>query len=422
MQLYYFLAVILSLSLGSLPDSNQSFGHALAFTALVILAWWCLSYLAVRLVSGLIDDGEVTVDVGYRCFDRQTECLRWLSLALILLCLGAFGLGRNLDQLPVIKHSLAAQSMILLTPALAMMIGLWTGEYLFAVRMGFARSGLWRTVASVFDSLRCSVGWLLVPILGIMLIVDLVSLTSIGSIVPQWMGWGALATAMVVGIPVLVRRIFPTMAWDQPTRCWIESIVESAGIRHCRIVMWDTGGRTHNALIAGLLGRFRVLLLSDRLVKDLSRAELSMVILHEVAHAKRYHVPLRIAALLPAWILGAVLESVIRTEWAGAEWAGAEWAGTLGSLLSIIATVLILRLVSYRSEYDADAIACRLAPDVAKHCTDVPASQADASRHLASALLKVTAECEAARKPTWLHPGISNRIDAFSPSNATILA
>ena len=367
MQLFYFLAVILSLSFGSLPDSNQSFHHAMAFTLLVILAWWCLSFLAVRLFVKLIDDGEVTPRVGYEWFGRQTECLRWLSIALIFLCLGGFGLGRNLDQMPWIKHSLAVQSLILLSPALAMMTGLWAGEHAFAVRLNFARGGLMRALRSIFDSLRCSVGWLIVPILVLMVIVDLASYTSLHAQVPAWIGWTTLAIAVVIGLPILLRRIFPTSEMDKATKIWIDSILRSAGIGSCRVVMWDTGMSTHNAMIAGLLGRFRVLMVSDRLVGELTRQELAMVILHEVSHAKRFHVPLRMAALLPAWLLGASTQRMI-TDHAGAESnfaAIAPWAGIVGSVTSIFATVLILRWVSYRSEYDADAVACQIAPRIA---------------------------------------------------------
>ncbi|WP_182864850.1 M48 family metalloprotease [Rhodopirellula sp. JC639] len=416
MQLYYFLAVILSLSLGSLPASSQSFARAAGFTALVILAWWVLCYLAVRLVVRLIDQGEVDARVGYDWFDRQTECFRWFSLGLVLLCLGGFGLGRNLDQLPLVQNSLALQAMVLLFPAMAMMSGLWAGEYLFAARLGLVRPSVWAGLKSIVATLRCSVGWLVAPIVGILALVDLVALTSIGDQVPPWVAWGALGLLLVAGIPVLVRRIFPTTPLDDATLQWIQSVVAAAGIRRCKIVQWDTGLQTHNAMIAGLLGRFRVLMLSDRLVRELSREELAMVILHEVAHARRFHVPLRIAALVPAWLAGAALERGLMHDslsaW-GADWA-ADWAGTLGSALSLLATVLILRVVSYRSEYDADAVACRLAPSVAQTCAEVPATESDAGHQLAAALLRVTEDSDAARKPTWLHPGISDRIDAFA--------
>ena len=416
MQLYYFLAVILSLSLGSLPASNQPFGHAVGFSGLVIVAWWGLCYLAVRMVAGLIDKGEVDATVGYDWFDRQTECFRWFSLGLILLCLGGFGLGRNLDQLPLIQHSLALQSMVLLFPAIAMMAGLWAGESLFAARMGVARRGWWPTLTFTFSALRCSVGWLIAPIIGFLAVIDLISLTAVGDQIPNWAAWIALVVVMVAGIPILVRRVFPTRPIDDATKQWIQSVVISGGIPRCRVVIWDTDHQTHNAMIAGLFGRFRVLLLSDRLVRDLTREELAMVILHEVAHAKRFHVPLRILALVPAWLLGAGLERGLMHDSmpvGAADWA-ADWAGTLGSVISLVATVLILRWVSYRSEFDADTVACLLAPTVSRSCERVPTTEPDARRQLASALLRVTEGCAAARKPTWLHPGIADRINAFS--------
>ena len=423
MQLYYFLAVILSLSFGSLPASNQSFAQALAFTALVVLAWWVLSYLSVRLVTRLIDQGEVSVDVGYDWFHRQTECFRWFSLALVLLCLGGFGLGRNLDQVPLVRHSLAAQAVVLLSPALAMMAGLWAGEYLFGSGLSGARPRLRSCLAWVVSALRCSVGWLLLPILGIMLMLDLASAVSLGGEIPAWTGWAGVGVSVLLGIPLLVRKVFPTKPLDPATKSWIEAVVLSAGMRSCRIVMWDTGGRTHNAMIAGLLGRFRVLLLSDRLVDELNRQQLAMVILHEVAHAKRFHIPLRIVALVPAWLAGAAIDRGLASAAAlqadasqlaaGSQLAA--WAGTIGSAVSILATVLILRWVSYRSEFDADRIACRLAPEVAKHCAEVPATEAGARLQLAAALLHVTAESDASRQASWLHPGIVDRIDAFAP-------
>lgn len=412
MQLYHFLAVILSLSLGSLPASHQSFGHAASFALLLILAWWMLCYLMARLVGNLVDQGEVSVEVGYEWFDRQTECLRWLSLGLVVLCLGGFGLGRNLDQLPWVDHSLAAQSIVLLSPAIAMMIGLSGAEYLFAARLGLVPSGPLATAKAIATSLRCNVGWLIAPILGFMAVTDLASLTSFGEQVPAWVGWAGLIIAIVVGIPLLVRRVFTTKPIDDATRRWIETVITAAGVRRCKIVVWDTGGQTHNAMIAGVLGRFRVLMLSDRLVQDLSREELAMVILHEVAHAKRFHVPLRIVSLAPVWLIGAGLERCLDQE-SVATWV-ADWSGIIASAFSILATVLILRWVSYRSEFDADSIACREAPNVAKSCPGVPSTQSDARRHLASALLLVTADHHASRNPTWLHPGIADRIAAFS--------
>lgn len=417
MQLYYFLAVIVSLSLGSLPDSNQSIQTALGFSAAVVVVWWILCGLAVRLVTGLIDRGEVSAEIGYDWFDRQIELLRWLSIGLIALCLGGFGLGRNLEQVPFAEHSLTIQAIIVLSPGIAMMCGLWAAEYLFAASLGYTRKHFGSGLRYVGYSFRCNVAWLALPILAFMVIADAVSLTSLSGKIPIWAGWTGIVALVFAGIPVLVRRMFPTSPIDGPMADWIQSVVRSAGIGRCKIVIWDTGGQTHNAMIAGFSRHFRVLLLSDRLVSELTRPELAMVILHEAAHAKRMHILLRIAALIPAWCLGIGLERLLVTS-ANSDWALA-WAATIGNTFSLLATVLILRWVSYRSEFDADAVACRLAPSVASTCADVPVNQADARRHLGLALLHVTAGCESARKPTWLHPAIADRIHAMSPSQAS---
>ena len=419
MPLYYFLAILISLCFGSLPQTNQSFSQAALFTMLVVLAWWTLCYLAVRLVANLIDSGEVPAEIGFDWFDRQLDCFRWFSIALIALCLGGFGLGRNLDSLPYVQESLTIQSLILLSPALAMMCGLWASDYLFAARMGFSPHGLRRIVGSVARSLRSNVAWLLLPILGIMAVIDAVSLLRLFEGVPDWSHWIVLAVVVVVGLPLFVRRIFPTKPLDESTRAWIESIITSSGIGGVKIVLWDTGGRAHNAMLAGFFGRFRVLLLSDRLVNDLSRKELSMVILHEVAHAKRLHIPIRIAALVPAWLLGGSLDYLFSNsslaQLDGLSWLS-DWAGALGTIASLTATILLLRLVSYRSEYDADQVACRLAPMVAADVADVPNSDIEAGRTLASALLRVTEECPSARRSSWLHPGIGDRIESILPA------
>ncbi|MCA9139679.1 MAG: M48 family metalloprotease [Planctomycetales bacterium] len=413
MQLYYFLAVILSLSLGSLPESDQPIQAALGFSAAIVAVWWILCGLAVRLVGGLINRGEVTADIGYDWFDRQIELLRWFSIGLMVLCLGGFGLGRNLRQLPWIEHSMVIQSIILLTPGIAMMAGLWAAEYYFAARLGYTRKRLLDGLKYVGYSFRCNVGWLILPIMGFMLIADVFAFSSLSDAVPAWAGWVGVAVLVAAGIPVLVRRMFPTIPIDTESKAWIQSVLRSAGICRCKVLMWNTGGQTHNAMIAGLLGRFRVLLLSDRLVSDLTRPELAMVILHEAAHAKRMHIVLRIAALLPVWCVGMGIEHWIATNGNGG-WVQS-WAGTLGNLFSILATVLMLRFVSYRSEFDADRYACRLAPEVAVQTPDVPANHDEAKRRLSSALLRVTAHCESARKPTWLHPSIADRIAAMTP-------
>ncbi len=411
MQLYYFLAIVISLSFGSLPPSETPFSQAVGFSASVVIAWWILCGLATVQVSGLIRSGDVSIDTGLRWFERQTTCLRWLSLALVALCLGGFGLARNLSSLPVLGSSNTLQSLLLLSPAIMMMLGMWIAEHLFSVRQGWDQPG-WRALAgSVWSAIRGNIGWLVTPILCVMLVTDIAS--HFTTEIPSWLGWGALASLILFGIPMVISRVFPTVPMDAEDRVWFQSILSSVGMGRCRIIVWDTRHRFHNAMIAGVLGRFRILLVTDRLLAELPRQELAMVILHEVAHAKRRHVPLRMLSLVPAWAMGlAVQHRLSSGKIFGID--GSAWAALVGTLISILATVLVLRWVSYRIEHDADKTACRLAPLVAIDCEDVPASEQQAQQRLASALAHVTAGSDSAATRSWLHPSVVDRVEVLS--------
>ena len=425
MQLYYFLAVIISLSFGSVPPSGQSQWHAWTFSAAVIAGWWILCMLACRIVARSIQNGDLSADVGFRLYDRQLSCFRWFSLGLITLCLGGFGLGRNLDGLNLVQKSVTLQSLVLLAPALAMMLGLWVAEHRFARRFHWVPPGIGPMLSTLAASFRSNVGWILAPMMGVMFVIDLSTALPLPKVLPGWSIWLGLGAVAIVAMPIIAQRVFPTMPMDANLKSFIKNIVVAAGVRPVRIAQWDTKHRAHNAMVAGLVGRFRVILVSDRLVAELTRGELAMVILHELAHVRRYHVPLRIMALVPAWILGAVVDHLANRH-ADSPWMQT-WSGTLGAIASLAATVLILKWVSYRSEYDADRFACQLAETIHEANTQptksinfenrdsgidgVPATRELAALNLSSALLKVTAGSEASRNPTWLHPGVRDRID-----------
>jgi hypothetical protein len=111
--------------------------------------------------------------------------------------------------------------------------------------------------------------------------------------------------------------------------------------------------------------------------------------------------PIRMLALLPAWGAG-----VLVTKIAGQQ----SWALAAGSVVGILLTMLILRIVAYRTEHDADVQACRLAAEISGQVEDVPATYEGASEALSAALIRVTFEHPAGSKATWLHPGVAERV------------
>jgi Zn-dependent protease with chaperone function len=61
----------------------------------------------------------------------------------------------------------------------------------------------------------------------------------------------------------------------------------------CRdFLLWRTNGRVRNAMVVGLTGRTRYVILTDGLVSTLSTPQTLAVFAHEAAHAKMRHLPL----------------------------------------------------------------------------------------------------------------------------------
>jgi Zn-dependent protease with chaperone function len=101
----------------------------------------------------------------------------------------------------------------------------------------------------------------------------------------------------------------------------------------------------------------------------------------------------------------------------------------IGSGVSILATIGILRVASHRIEFDADAFACRLAARTSRFCEDVPKSRDAAAIVLARALRKVSIDSQSTSRSSWLHPSVDARVAALlggkkespgSPSYAAI--
>jgi Zn-dependent protease with chaperone function len=126
-----------------------------------------------------------------------------------------------------------------------------------------------------------------------------------------------------------------------------------------------------------------------------------MVVLHEAAHLRRYHVPLRMLTIVPAWLLGGLITHFAE---------GHSWAMAAGSGVAIAMTLITLRIAAVRTELDADVQACQMATEMADRVRDVPRSYENASEALSNALLRITVESPSARKASWLHPAVSQRI------------
>lgn len=399
--LYLFLLVVVSLACGSLPPVDVSLPRAALATFGMLMAWAMLCHIGARICAKQVASEAIEPIAGAEIIEKQLSAFRWLGLGVVVLCLGGFGLARNLDAVPVVGGSLFLQSLVLLAPGLIINLATWSAEHRYGVLLGYTESGWIPQVRSLWQTFRTNMAWLFVPVACLLALSDVISRLPIS---PMASGGATVVTVLLfvcLGLPWLVRRLFPTEPLQGATHQWMSQLVRDAGLRRTKIARWQTGGRTFNAMVVGFIPPMRTMLISDRLLDELPRAQLAMVILHEAAHLKRKHVPMRMLAILPAWGIAALISRL----------AGeSQWFVALGSAVGILLTMLILRWVAYRTEYDADLEACRMAAEIADRVELVPSTCEQACEALSAALMRVTFDQPSCRKATWLHPGVADRI------------
>ncbi len=401
MHLYLFLLVVVSLACGSLPPAEVTLWRALAATCGILLAWGILCHVGARLCATQVRREAINPLLGAEVVEKQLSAFRWLGLPVVVLCLGGFGLARCLDQIPVLGNSMALQAFVLLCLGLLIMVMTWSAEHYYGVLLGYAGCGVDAYVSFLWRSFRGNVAWLVVPVLLLLGLSDVVHLVVADREVAGWITAVSVLLFVPLGLPWMIRRLFTTSTLGGAMGSWVAELMESVGLGRTRMARWDTGGTAFNAMVVGFVAPLRTLLISDRLLDELPRSQVAMVVLHEAAHLKRRHVQIRMLAIFPAWGAGSVVSHAL---------APHDWAMVGGSVVGILLTMLVLRWVAYRTEHDADVQACRLASQIDGRLDDVPPTYEEACEVLAAALRRVTFNQPSCRRRTWLHPSVEDRV------------
>ncbi len=167
-----------------------------------------------------------------------------------------------------------------------------------------------------------------------------------------------------------------------------------------RIMHWPTGCRIANAAVVGLFGFGRKLLLTDALIQRLNDRELSMVVLHELAHCIRFHAWIR---MLPT--LAAITTLLIAMAFLSGIWL------TLSCVVILALFVVGLISICWWTEFDADRIAIKLAI----RSEQGHSNRSDTSLYaqdLSDALIKIYG-MRNLRLSSWMHPSCSQRLAAI---------
>ncbi len=415
---------MLSLMSGSAPAWGEPSWRSVAATAGITAGWCLLCLVASRIATRQVRGGQMDRLTAGHHLNSQMQIFRYLSLPAVVMCLVGFSLAGWIAAVPIFADSKFLQSIVLLTPGIAILVATHLAEHLFRAsvtppnprRRAADRTGpVTDALAVVGTTLRNGPAWLIVPTWIALAIGDVLTIPS----VQAWLE--TLRFAPLLAIPLAIAALWsmPTLVgWlvktepmppdvDAAVGDWLRGVgIPTGRWGQMRIRRWATGGRTANAMVVGYLPGNRLMLLSDRLIDDLTPSQLLLVVMHEVAHVRRWHIPLRIAALM----LSFFASSWLATQFG---WQDQEiYAG----LLTLAGTALMLAIVGHLSEIDADLTACRLAvratrclPTEMVDAMRLPKTRDAAAAAMASALDEVTSGHPAARRASWLHPSLATR-------------
>lgn len=178
----------------------------------------------------------------------------------------------------------------------------------------------------------------------------------------------ALLAASIIGIPWFL-RLFLGLRPLPPgeLRDQLSATANRLGFRFADILVWDTGGSQANAMVTGLLPINRYIILTDRIIQELTPDEIEGVFGHEVGHVKHHHMGLyTVFLLLSLMLLGALWSFGLEI---GRAYWGTEWP-TLFALIethqefflvAVIAYIfLVFGVLSRNCERQADLFGCNV--------------------------------------------------------------
>jgi STE24 endopeptidase len=129
--------------------------------------------------------------------------------------------------------------------------------------------------------------------------------------VPAIIALGMMGTAFLF-MPILLRLFLGLKPLPAgPLRDRLESAAKRLKFGYSDILLWETRGTVANAMVTGLTPWIRYIILTDRLIEDLTPDEIEGVFGHEVGHIKHYHLIFYLAFFMTSFImLGLIWEGI----------------------------------------------------------------------------------------------------------------
>ncbi len=428
MQLVYFSVIISALLCRQISISlNHRFSEIEWQRGLVFAVVIIVSSIIARIhserrfrVTSKSKNLHERIDEASQVFHRYRMALQWFCIFGTIVVLPQSGWLEFVNRSVVGRGWMSLDFLVCLLPS--MLVFAWIETCAFAVEMriewlvkGFS-AGKHRDKFGLFRHLWRSAKhtWLFVLPFALFscTMFDVVQL-----VVPEWnelhkaaiVGFLSIGGAVVLA-PYVLARVWNAVPLEPGNETQeIFSIWQAAGMGNFPILTWSTQGRVANALVIGILPSSRKLLLSDRLLKVLSPAEIKMIVLHEAAHVRRRHALIRGLPMLIAFV------GMILIAWFVDQAPTTRDQSVLGIALVATVACLLLMIVSIGviarwSEYDADREAIELASRLGDGCSPYATKDSvQAARDLVSALRTICPAGDEYRR-NWLHPSIASRI------------
>jgi STE24 endopeptidase len=173
----------------------------------------------------------------------------------------------------------------------------------------------------------------------------------------------AMLPVMVIAFPFILRAVWGLRPLpDGALRRRLVAAAERLKFRCSNILVWNTHNTVANAMVAGIVARPRYVLLSDRLINELTPDEIEAVFGHEVGHVRHHHmlcylgflllsVPVvaSLCQLLSCWLPG--LRSLLNSD---EYWANIPFVGVVATYIFVV-----FGFLSRRCERQADVFGCR---------------------------------------------------------------
>lgn len=358
-------------------------------------------------------------------FANGVHTFAWLLACFVIFAIARWGSivrgNWNLDQMFLVDE------LLIIAPVLLPLVASWF--FFFELSENYGRRKQDENSATArrkrqirYCLLRCQI-YIALTLIPMMVLWAANDLTKI-FVAPEntWAKWVIMGSAFgmaTIFFPWLLMCVWPNRkVRDSNILGQVKSICLEKRIRVSDVRIWKTGNQVTNAMVAGFVWPCRIVWLSDALLEMLNPQELDTVLRHEMGHARRRHLAMRLFfMMLPvaasAFLLACFPQQV--TSWAERLTFGNLSGNWILSVvlpsLGISYLIIVVGWLSHNIEKDADVEAC-LATVANSGGHQLCAERVEVFK---SALMKIGATIPGGvDRQTLMHPSILERSQFLS--------